>query len=342
VVDDTDPPAGVTLDEVARAAGVSRATASRAINGSGPVSRRAGEAVDRAVRELAFVPNRAAQTLATRRTDAITLVMPEPNTLVFSDPFISATIQGVSMALAESRYSLLLLMARPGGPDEKTLEFLHRGHVDGAIVVSHHRGDKIEETLRASKLPAVLIGRPWRTEQSGLPCVDVDNAHGGYLAGNRLASRGRKKVACIAGPDDMRVAMDRRDGWFRALAEAGLEPGPLIHGTFTLEDGIKATQRLIRENPKVDAIFAQSELLAAGAIRALGSEGRSVPDDVAVVGFDNSGVSLTTSPQLTSVTNPAAEMAERAAALLLAQLSGESVGHTPELLTPVLVPRESG
>jgi DNA-binding LacI/PurR family transcriptional regulator len=267
--------------------------------------------------------------------------MPEPNSLLFADPFIAATIQGVSTALAESRYSLLLLMARPGGPDEKALEFLHRGHVDGAIVVSHHRGDQIEETLLAGEVPAVLIGRPWRTQGESLPWVDVDNTRGGYLATRRLIALGRRHIACIAGPDDMRVVADRCAGWRQALREAGLEPGPLTHGSFTMDVGVQSTIRAFDLDPAVDGIFAQSDQLAAGAIRVLGEGGKHVPGDVAVVGFDDSGVALSTVPQLTTVTNPAVEMAHRAAALLLAQLAGEPADPAPELIAPRLIVRES-
>jgi DNA-binding LacI/PurR family transcriptional regulator len=187
-----------------------------------------------------------------------------------------------------------------------------------------------------------LIGRPWGSDAPALPCVDLDNVYGGYVATARLLASGRRHVACVAGPDDMRAVADRRDGWRRALTEAGLTPGPLLHSPFTMEAGEATTDLILRDYPEVDAVFAQSDSLAAGVIRRLAAAGRSVPEQVAVVGYDDLGVAMTTNPQLTTVSNPAAEMARRATAMLLAELSGEPSGERLVLLTPRLVSRESG
>jgi len=150
-----------TLDEVAELAGVSRATASRAINGGDRVSPRAQSAVDAAVRRLRFTPNRAARSLATRRTDSVAVVLPEPDERVFSDPFFAGWLRGVNRVLAERDLQLVLLLARPGAEGARTMRYLSNRHVDGALVVSHHRDDGLAEHLATLGLPSVFGGRPW-------------------------------------------------------------------------------------------------------------------------------------------------------------------------------------
>ncbi|MDR3202778.1 MAG: LacI family transcriptional regulator, partial [Bifidobacteriaceae bacterium] len=298
-----------TLDDVARAAGVSRATASRAVSGRGHVSPRSREAVRKAVDQLGFAPNKAARSLASRRTGAIALVIPEPNALVLTDPFIGGTIMGASQAFRDTELQLAVVIAAPDQPERKVAGFLHRGTVDGAIMVSHHRSGLVTGAGEATGLPTVFIGRPWGAVAEGTTYVDVDNRAAGYAATAHLIARGARRIGCVAGPEDMTPVADRTAGWRDALAAADLAPGPLRHKEFTLDGGVAALGELLREDPAVDAVFAQSDLMAAGAIRALAAAGRSVPGDVAVVGFDDFEVAASTTPPLTTMTNPAADLA---------------------------------
>ena len=150
-----------TLEEVALAAGVSRSTASRAINGGSRVSSEAQAAVDDAVARLGFVPNRAARSLVTRRTNSVALVVPEPDERFLNDPFFAATLRGMNSVLKNSDLQLVLLIAKLDESAGRIAQYLRNGHVDGAIVVSHHRKDDLEGAIEASRLPAVFVGRPF-------------------------------------------------------------------------------------------------------------------------------------------------------------------------------------
>lgn len=305
-----------TLEEVALAAGVSRSTASRAINGGSKVSPEAQAAVDAAIARLGYIPNRAARSLVTRRTESIALVVPEPDVRVLSDPFFAATIRGINSALKESDIQLVLLISQPGDSSARISRYLMNGHVDGAIVVSHHREDQLEELVLKSRLPSVFVGRPF-SRASELTTVDVDNVAGGRVATEHLLSRGCRRIAHISGPSDMTAGEDRASGWRQALAAAGVAPGPVRGGEFTSVMGAAAMEDILAEDPSIDAVFAGSDLMAVGALRVLEKHGRRVPEDVAVVGYDDLGVAATAMPPLTTVVNPVSEMAKWATSELL-------------------------
>ncbi|NYE36477.1 DNA-binding LacI/PurR family transcriptional regulator [Nocardioides cavernae] len=330
-----------TLDEVARVAGVSRATASRAINGGQRVSARAQEAVDEAVRTLGYVPNPAARSLVTRRTDSIAVLVPEPDDRVFSDPFFAGTLRGVNRVLSERDIQLVLLLARPGADTARTLRYLTNRHVDGAIVTSHHREDRLAEHLAEIGLPCVFGGRPW-TGGERVAYVDVDNAAGEREATELLIGSGRSRIGTIAGPHDMTAAADRLAGWRQAMSAAGLADDAVEHGDFTEASGETAARALLDRHPDLDALVVASDLMAAGALRVLTERGRSVPDDVAVVGFDDLGVAERTTPQLTTVRQPVVEMAERATRLLLERVDAMEGSHPMRvIIPPTLVQRAS-
>lgn len=330
-----------TLDEVARVAGVSRATASRAINGGQRVSPRAQSSVDAAVRTLGYVPNPAARSLVTRRTDSIAVVVPEPDDRVFSDPFFAGTLRGVTRVLSDRDIQLVLLLARPGASTARTLRYLTNRHVDGALVVSHHRDDGLAEALSRIDLPCVFGGRPWAAGDR-VAYVDVDNTAGERVATEVLVERGCRRIGTIAGPGDMTAAEDRLAGWRQAMAAAGMADDAVVHGDFTEAGGQRAAEQLMAEHPDLDGIVVASDLMALGALRVLATLGRRVPDDVAVVGFDDLGVAERTTPPLTTVRQPVEEMAERATRLLLEQVDGHTGSHAMRMIIPpLLVRRES-
>lgn len=316
---DSARPAAPTLEQVAERAGVSRSTASRAINGGLRVSPEALASVEAAVADLGYTPNRAARSLVTRRTDSIALVVPEPDERVLSDPFFAGTLNGLSSALAESELQLVLVIARPGD-SARTVRYLRNGHVDGAIVVSHHRDDALDQALRQSHLPNVFVGRP--LSKGDTQYVDADNVAGGRMATQHLIDLGRRRIATIAGPLDMSAGIDRLAGWRQAIRAAGLSEAAIVHGDFTIASGAACTHRLLEQHPDVDAIFVASDLMAAGALGVLAELGRDVPGDIAVVGYDNLGVATSTNPPLTTVIQPVVAMARAAGARLLDQLSG--------------------
>jgi DNA-binding LacI/PurR family transcriptional regulator len=312
-----------TLEQVAALAGVSRATVSRVVNGSPRVRPEVRAQVERAVAKLGYVPNRAARSLVTRRADSIALVVSEPHARFFSEPFFAGMVRGVSGALAETGVQLLLLIAQDL-PDRGRLErYVVGGHVDGVLLASLHGDDPLPATLERAGVPAVQVGRPAGATPASY--VDADNRGGASKAVGHLAGRGRRRIATIAGPLDMSVGRDRLDGYRDGLAAAGLaEAGELVEaGDFGEESGAAAMERLLAlPGRPVDAVFAASDLMAAGALRALRTAGRRVPEDVAVVGFEDSAVARYAQPPLTTVRQPIEEMGRQATRLLLTEVAG--------------------
>lgn len=326
-----------TLEEVAALAGVSRSTASRALNGGKRVSPTAQSAVDAAIAELGYTPNRAARSLVTRRTDSIALVIPEPDERVLTDPFFSGTLNGLSSALAGSDLQLVLLISRPG-ESERTERYLRNGHVDGAVVVSHHKSDRLDTVLADSRMPSVFVGRPLN-EVGRLHYIDVDNYAGGRLAAEHIISTGRTRIGLLAGPQDMAAGRDRLRGWVDVLEANGLRTDRVVTSDFTAATATDAMAELLEKHPDIDAVIAASDLIAVGALNVLHERGRSVPDEIVIIGFDNLGVR--TSPTLTTLTNPVVAMSRAAGHMLLDLLENGDREPQHTQFSPDLVVRAS-
>lgn len=326
-----------TLEEVARVAGVSRATVSRVINGSPRVSADVLAVVEKAIAELDYVPNRAARSLVARATMSIALVVPENTHRFFGDPYFADVVQGISDRLDASDYVLNLQLTHPSTPSEKTKRYLLGGNVDGALVVSHHSGDHFLASLGRS-LPVVFGGRPiGDVANPGDYYIDVDNRLGARRGVEHLVARGRQRIATITGPADMPASVDRELGWHDALAEAGLTDHRLARGDFTEAGGIRAALSLVDDHPDLDAIFVASDLMASGALLALEERGLQVPGDVALVGFDDSPYATRGRIGLTTVAQPAREMGVVMADTLLRLLAGETPPRVTTLDTRLVV-----
>ena len=325
-----------TLEAVAAAAGVSRSTVSRVVNGSEHVSPDVVTAVNEAIDRLNYIPNRAARSLANRQTMAIALVVPEDSTRFFGDPFFADIVHGITSRLEDSDYVLNLQLASPSSPSSKTIRYLLGGNVDGAIVVSHHSGDDFFTTLDAT-IPVVFGGRPYRPEQHHNNFVDVDNAAAAAMGTQYLLDLGRRRIATIAGPANMQAAIDRTEGWSEVISGAGLPTDLLVHGDFTLSGGAAAMREILDRAPDVDAVFAASDLMAVGAMSVLRERGRSVPNDVAVVGFDDSAAATSGEIGITTVHQPSKEMGAEMANMLLALLRGEPIERERMMPTRMVI-----
>jgi DNA-binding LacI/PurR family transcriptional regulator len=326
-------PPRATIEEVAAAAGVSRSTVSRVVNGSTAVSAEAREAVRRAIAELSFVPNRAARSLASRQTNAIALIVPEDTTRFFGDPFFAAIVAGITGALGGSDYLLNLLIASDD-PGDKMTSFVRNGGVDGALIVSHHTSDAFVEQI-ADSIPVVWGGRPLH-QRAGEYVVDVDNVAAARMAAQHLIGLGRTRIATITGPMTMHASVDRREGFRQALADAGLTPFAEAEGDYDESSGADAARQLLAAG-RPDAVFVASDLMARGALSVLRSEGLHVPEDVAVVGFDGSQIAVTTDPPLTTVRQPTYEMGQTMAEVLLSRLAGQEPPTTTIMPTELVV-----
>ena len=328
---------GATLEDVARVAGVSRATVSRVVRGDVQVRRDKVAKVERAVHELGYVPNNAARSLASRQTGAVALIVPEHESRVFTDPFFVSAISGVTAGLDESDKQLLLVLSSPQD-HARTRRFLRGGHADGLLVVSHHDGDLSVEVLQEAAVPVVFIGRP----PAGLtaPFVDLDNTEGGRLAARHLIERGRRRIAMVCGPQDMPAAVDRREGFEKELADAGIESAWLSFGDFTLASGEREATALLESGTEFDALFASSDLMALGALKKLEGRGIHVPEDVAVVGFDDIASAADDTISLTTVVNPGRRLAELGAAMPLDLIAGREIEQRT-VLCPELAVRST-
>ncbi len=317
--------AAPTLETVAAYAGVSRATVSRVINHSPKVSPEVREAVEAAIDELGYVPNRAARTLVTRRTDSLAMIIPEPDAFFFADPYLTTMVTEVNRALDATELQLVLVMQGQSSatPARGRMErYVTSGHVDGVIMVSVHEANPLPGILAGAGVPVVHGGRP--ASHAQIPYVDVDNVYGARQATEHLVGLGRRRIASIAGPLDMTAGQDRLGGYREALGAAGLS-ARVAHGDFTERSGFEAARRLLEQDPQLDAMFAASDLMALGALRALREAGRRVPEDVAVVGFDDLGVAESADPPLSSVRQPIEHVARDLVQMLLARIDGAQV-----------------
>ena len=340
----TDPqsrPRGATLEEVAKVAGVSRATVSRVVNGSPRVSDDVRRSVETAVTQLGYIPNRAARSLVTRRSGSIAVVITEPTGRLFSDPFFPRILRGVTTTVAARDIQVVLLLPDSIADSRRTADYLVAGHVDGAILVSLHGDDPLPARIIEAQIPVVVVGRPLHA--SGISYVDVDNRGGARSAVADLIAGGRRVIAAIGGPTDMAAAQDRRAGYRDALVDAGIGLDAALEASaeFTHEGGIDAMRRLLAARPDIDAVFAASDLLAAGALSVLDAAGRKVPKDVAIVGYDDSPVAATSRPPLTSVRQPIEEMGQEAARLLLELVDASDRAPRRVILATELIRRAS-
>ncbi|GAA1277724.1 LacI family DNA-binding transcriptional regulator [Sphaerisporangium rubeum] len=327
-----------TLEAVAARAGVGRGTVSRVINGSPKVSEKAREAVQQAIDELGYVPNRAARTLVTRRTDTVALVVSESEQRIFDEPFFAGIIRGIGSTLSETGLQLILTMAQSRHEHERLELYLTGQHVDGVLLISLHGADPLPGRLEEMGVPTVLGGRP--VGFTPYSFVDMDNRAGARQAVKYLLGKGRRRIATIAGPQDMGVGVDRLAGYRDALLATGM-PELVVFGDFSEASGKEAMTRLLDEHPTLDAVFTASDPMAIGAMQVIKERGKSIPEDIAVIGFDDSPISGHTVPPLTSIHQPLEDMGRQMAQLLVARINGERLEQPVVILDTHLVERGS-
>ena len=310
----------VTLEDVARTAGVSRATASRVVSGSAHVSPHARLAVEHAIEELDYTADQAPQNLKLT-SNSVGVVVTESTTKMFGDPFFSPLMKGIYAALAERSILLVMLAPHSNRDMELTESYLIDKHVDGAILVSLHGDNPLPLHLIEHHVPTVICGRP--PKGVGASSVDSDNRQGGALAVNHLISQGRRRIATIAGNLDMPGAIDRLMGYRDALTAAGIPLDPTLEevADYQPDRAHIAMERLLLNHPDLDAVFAASDLMAAAALRVLHQSRKRVPEDIAIIGFDDSPPAWVTRPPLSSVRQPIEEMGHEAVNVLMRQMA---------------------
>jgi DNA-binding LacI/PurR family transcriptional regulator len=326
-----------TLEAVATRAGVSKSTVSRVVNGETTVGPDIRALVMRAVSELDYMPNPAARSLVTQRTDSIAVIVSDPPAgLVSDDPMFSTVVRAASREFETAGKQVALMLAGTADSRLRVRQFVAAGHVDGVMLMSMHGADPLPAALAATGVPIVSHGRP--AVSVDVPWVDNDNIGGATLAVRHLLDRGRRRIATISGPLDMSAAQDRLGAYRETLRETGRRSIVAI-GDFTRISGAEAMFQLLDDDPALDAVFAANDLMAIGALRALRRAGRRVPDDVAVVGYDDIEAALYTDPPLTTVRSPMGDQAVASARLLLGLLKNRPMSSV--VLPTELIVRDS-
>jgi DNA-binding LacI/PurR family transcriptional regulator len=295
--------------------------------------------VEQAMSELGYVRNRAARSTQPRGAGSVALVVCEENMKFFADPFFPRMLWGISKALTSADLQLVLLTLYSARDCQTVSRYLRGGHVDGALFMSMHSRPDFDYARLG--IPLVLCGRPV-SGGDGLSYVDADNVGGSQEAVSYLLDSGRKAIATIAGPPDMSPGIDRLLGYRKAMTAVGVnDPGMIAYGDFGRRAGEHALYRLIDHRPGLDAVYAASDLMALGALHALRRLGRRVPDDVAVLGFDDLPLSQHTDPPLSTVRQPVDVMGTRMVRELLAQIANRDRNPSHVILDTELVLRES-
>jgi LacI family transcriptional regulator len=328
----------LTLEDIARLSDVSRSTVSRVINSSSNVKEETRSKVLKVIQSINFQPNLAARGLATGRTNVIGVVIPAGVAVIFTDPYFPQFIQGVSTACNNRDYSVMLWLAEPEYERRMVPRILHNGLVDGVVIAKALLIDPLVDSLFESKMPFILIGRHPNLDVNYL---DVDNFQAGRKATLHLLRLGYKRLATISGPQDQVGGYDRYQGYLKALQEYDrpFRPELVVEGDFTEEGGYTAMARLISQKP--DAVFAASDMMAYGAMRAIHEANLLIPEDVAVVGFDDIPASSKTFPPLTTVRQPIAQMGIKAVEVLSNMIENNIKTTQQIIMGTELVVRES-
>lgn len=277
------------------------------------------------MQDTGYVLNQSARTLVTRRSNCVALVISEHQDRLFEDPNYHVLIRSAARAAAKQDMTMVVIVAGDADDRDRALRYAQGGHVDGVLLVSTHKGDPFLTALENSQVPTVACGKPLGHE-GGIPYVSADDREGARQMVAHLRAAGRRNVATIAGPADTPGGVDRLEGYKDIVGRRAVRRMIAFTEDFSFPAGEAAMEELLSNSPEVDAVFAASDLLAAGALATLRRHGRRVPDDVAVGGFDDSNTALATDPPLTTIRQPLALVSAEMVHLMMRVIEGEAVG----------------
>jgi LacI family transcriptional regulator len=306
----------IRLEDVAKQAGVSRSTVSRVVNDQPNVREDVRKRVKEVIEHTGYQPNAAARTLASQRSWMIGLVLPRSVSSFFGDPYFPRLTQGIAQACNQYDYTLGLFLVGTKEDEEKIFSRVSRkGLLDGVLMQSGQIGDRLIDRLVYSNTPLLIIGRPFHTQ--GVSYIDVDNINAAWNAVKYLIQSGYQRIATIAGPPDSTVSIDRKDGYLKALVEYGIDANAslIVEGDFTEAGGYQAMQQLLAVRP--DAVFAASDTMALGAMRCIREAGLSVPDDIAIIGFDDLPLAVVQDSPLTTIRQPIVQFGFKSVEMLI-------------------------
>ena len=328
----------VTIKQVSALSGVSKSTVSRVIANNGAVSKKAREKVDAAIIELGYRPNSFARSLKSNKSNVVGVVVVNMGSAFYAD-----VLGGIQKAFIDSDKQLMV----SSGFGDKQIEFdaissLIDRQCDGLLLYIEGDFDKAElKQLCNRDIPIVLMGRDGTA--FGYNSVQVDNQSGGYVATNTLIEAGRRKIVHLAGPQYLVDARDRLNSFWQAIKDAGIDKQQCcaIVGSYTEQFGYQATKTLLEQGTDFDAICAGDDDIAAGVYMALREAGIKIPDDIAVVGYDDNFHARHMNPPLTSMRQPIEEIGLQAGTLLLKMMQGEQSDNINKVLDATLVQRGS-
>ncbi len=327
-----------TIKDIARKAGVAPSVVSRALNNKYGVKESTKELILKLAREMDYYPNTAARSLVTRKTETIGIMMAD-----ISEPYYSQIIRGMDYIANQTGYTLLFSNSYESIEHNKVLQkMINAERVDGLIIVGSNIQEKnFSLTLFDQDIPFVLVERSFADPR--VNCIWVDNVKGAYLATKYLIEKGHRNIAHITGNLYYQVALDRIEGYKKALHEAGINYSEelVVSGNFIWQGGYEKTKEILRHHPQCTAMFVANDVMAYGVLQAIAEVGLTVPDDLAVIGFDDLEFSGLTNPPLTTIHQPRYELGQKSLELLTAILRGERESGVKISLDPELVVRRS-
>ena len=329
-----------TTKEIAEIAGVSRSTVSRVLNNNPNVSTETRARVQAIIDNLDFQPDPVTRSLTNGRTRVLGLVIPMAFSILFTDPFFSMLSQGISATCTANNYTLMLWLIEPEAEKRTNDNILNNRLIEGVIFASNLIGDPLIEGLLARKLPIVVVGR---NDNPNISTVDVDNLNSAMAAVQHLVDMGRIKLATITGDIQRFSGRDRLTGFKLGLEKNNL---PILNeniafGYFTEESGYLQAKHLLAQ-ADFDGIFVASDLMAFGAIRAFQEAGLNVPEDIALVSYDDVQAASNCQPSLTTIRQPVPKMGSTAAQLLIDQLENGDNPRPQRITLPTeLIIRET-
>jgi LacI family transcriptional regulator len=327
----------VTIKDVAREAGVSIATVSRILNGSGVVSEKLMEKVQSAVEATGYQPNAVARALKIKESKSIGLIIPD-----IENPFFPALVRGVEDTARKYDYSVILCNSDGYAAEEKRyIRFLHSKQVDGIVFTGGIDSDENLSLLSDLAIPVVTLDR--QSKLVKVSSVGADNYYGATLAVEHLIQQGARKIAFLGGAARLSVAAERFQGYQDVLKKQGisLSDDLILHGEFTFDSGYQNTMRLLKQQKEFDAVFAANDLIAFGVIECLAEQGIQVPQEVIVAGYDDIRMAGWYKPSLTTVRQPVYKMGQKTVEMLLALLSNPESEVQAERFRPELIIRNS-
>lgn len=331
----------INIRDIAKLANVSVATVSRVINGSPNVSEKTRKRVLKIIQEYDYHPSAFAQKLSKPRTQIVAFLIPYERGFILSDAFFPPLIKGITEVLDKKEYNIMLSMIEAPYIPEKYLSLYKRGIVDGYILANVKRNDPFPEILYEENIPFVSVGKI-SPKLKKYPYVDTDNIKGAFDATVYFLEKGHRRIALLKGTHDYSFIQERYEGYILALKKYGLKPDPklVVEESLTIDGGYRAMKKLLKINNPPTAVLACSDYMAIGAINAVLENNWEIPEDVAIIGFDDLYIDGRIEPPLASVRQEIEEMGKEAAKLFLHILDNPTE-FEPKILPATFIWRRS-